>query len=95
MPIESAVQILIGVLLTISLGLIGWCLSQIVSMKGKFERHEGEHKGRDAEIDRRFCDVKQDQRSDINGLREQLTKIEGSVGAVHRRIDQFFQGGGK
>ena len=103
MDINTVAEIILGVLITISLGLIGWCLTSIVTLgKDLASLHTKviDHHARD---DQRFAAEREDRERDLNAIRaentvqfvslkEGITRCEGSITAIHRRIDEIPMG---
>lgn len=94
-------QVTMGLLIAISLGLAGWALKAVVSLSSAFEaakavseERKEENNRRFEEIksdnDRRFIQVTKDCDDHYNELKADVSKIDNSVVALHKRLDGWF-----
>jgi len=89
-------QTLGGVLVTICLGLVAWCLKQVVGLKERVAKNEGRDDARQEEIDRRFTEQKEETNrlrhesieltrqlaKDVKGLDDKLSQMQADIAAL-------------
>ena len=92
MTLEQMALILISVLVTIAMGLAGWCLKQMVDLKVQFANHQGAEDAREKSYERRFAEIRDENHKTYGELKEDLSEIKRSVDAVHARIDKIVGG---
>lgn len=95
------IQIILGILVAISIGLCGWALSSVVSLKSDLSAETARNNQRDIENDRRhresrewhnqqLAQAQQLQAAQYVELQKSDARIESSVVAMHKRFDHFL-----
>ena len=103
MDLATAIQILLALLISISIGLAGWALTSVVTlgrqmagMKASQDAHhdEDEHRFRAEreQTDREISSVRNEMTLQYGQVKADLARIDGSVTAIHRRLDERRDG---
>ena len=99
MDVNTAVQILLALLITISIGLAGWSLTSVVAlgkqmaaMKATQDAHHSEDdrmfRSEREQTNREIAAVRTEQTMQYGQVKSDLARIDGSVTAIHRRLDE-------
>ncbi len=95
----EGLQILMGILVTVSLGLAGWALSKVVELSSSQSASNALAEERKEEFERRCKELKEDFVARIAEVREEnserfgevkseLSRIHDGISALHKRFDR-------
>lgn len=98
MTAETILQTVGGILITICLGLVGWCLKQLVALKERVAMHQATNEARHDEYERRFNELRSENnrlnKEHVDAIKQlglELRDTNRHVKSVDDKINQVSQ----